>query len=98
METIQTKCLGATQTKGERIKATTSGGISKTIALDYGLSTAGAHRKAVQALLAVDDLKYWTGTLVGHNLNDGMIWVFEDESALRVDVEKYAKGARNEAS
>ena len=98
MQTIQTKYLGATQTKGERIKATTSGGISKTIALDYGLSTAGAHRKAVQALLAVDDLKYWTGTLVGHNLNDGMIWVFEDESALRVDVEKYAKGARNEAS
>jgi len=92
METIQTKYLGATHTKGERIKATTTSGISKTIGYDYGLSTEGAHRKAVQTLLAVDDLKYWTGTLVGGHLNDGMIWVFEDEDALRVDVEKFVKG------
>ena len=92
MQTIQTKFLGATRTKGERIKATTTSGISKTISYDYGLSTEGAHRKAVQALLSVDALKYWTGTLVGGHLNDGMIWVFEDEDALRVEVEKFVKG------
>jgi hypothetical protein len=85
MQTIQTKFLGATHTKGERIKATTSAGVSLTIPYDYGLTTEKAHQKAAQTLLDThEDLKYWHGTLVGGGIKCGMIFVFEDKDAPRI--------------
>ena len=50
-QTITTKYLPPTNTKGSRVKATAQAG-SVTIAFDYALSTQGAHDKAAAALMA----------------------------------------------
>ena len=52
MIAIQTKYLGATNTKPSRIKAFTCNGHSCIISYDYALSDAKLHFKAVKALVS----------------------------------------------
>jgi hypothetical protein len=72
-QAIETKFLGATNTKGARIKASAWGG-SATIAYNYALSTEGAHRAAADALIAKLG---WTGTFAqgGNAKGDGYVFV-----------------------
>ena len=76
MQTITTKHLSATNTKGSRIKATASGGASHTIPFDYGLDgPQQAHGKAAESLI---NRLAWNGVWVGGTLDktgDRMIWV-----------------------
>lgn len=52
MQTIITKYLGPTKTKGSRIKAKPSGNVKQvTIAFDYSLNDEGNHALAAQMLL-----------------------------------------------
>ena len=53
MQTIETKFLGATHSRGSRIKATCRLK-SKTIGYDYSLNSSDNHKAAVMAL--VEDL------------------------------------------
>lgn len=74
MQTITTKYLPATNTKGSRIKATTARGKSIIIPYDYEVSTDIAHQKAV---IAICDKLDWHGKLVeGESSNKGNVYVF----------------------
>ena len=81
MQSIQTKFLPATESKGSRIKAKCARG-SITIPLDYGLSGDDIHRAAVLALvtrfLDEDSSKgtpretnFWNRSFVSGSLPDG---------------------------
>jgi hypothetical protein len=73
MQAIVTKHLGPTNTKGDRIKATSCGGFSVTVPYEYGLDSNGAHCVAAVALC-----KYlkWDFDHVDGSLPDGSIaWV-----------------------
>jgi len=50
MQTISTKYIGPTNTRGSHIVAKTSEGKSKTISYDYELDAIDSHLKAVKAL------------------------------------------------
>jgi len=84
-QAIETKFLGATNTKGARIKASAWGG-SVTVPYDYALSTEGAHRAAAEALIAKLG---WTGAFAqgGNAKGDGYVFVNRDNSGI------YAEGA-----
>jgi hypothetical protein len=78
MQAITTKFLGATNTRGSRIKATCDAG-SVTISYPHELNYREAHRKAAQAL--ADKLGWNTdsyGSLIGGGLpnNAGCVFVF----------------------
>jgi hypothetical protein len=75
MQTITTKYLPATNTRGARIKATSASGISVTMPLDYSLTISEAHRNAMISLC--EKLK-WTGTLAEGNTKNGYVYVFVD--------------------
>jgi predicted GIY-YIG superfamily endonuclease len=76
MQTINTKYIGVTNTKGSRIKATNSGkGASVTLGYDHALNIDGNHKKAAEALKAKLD---WQGRMIGGHTEPGMVWVFED--------------------
>jgi hypothetical protein len=70
MQAIQTKFLGATNTRGDRIKATASAG-SLTLGWDYALNAEGNHIAAARALQARFN---WTFELASGVLADGS-WV-----------------------
>jgi hypothetical protein len=81
MQSIQTKFLSATDSKGSRIKAKCARG-SIVIPLDYGLSGDDIHRAAVMALilrfLDEDESKgtpretnFWSRAFVSGSLPDG---------------------------
>jgi len=77
MQTITTKFLGQTTHRGERIKATTSSGISKTISYPYELSGAQAHIKAARELN--ESFEYpWTGEYVYTGTDTGYIFMYND--------------------
>ena len=57
-QAIETRYLGASNTKGTRIKATAFGG-SVTVGYDYALDAQDNHRAAADALIAKLG---WTGT------------------------------------
>jgi len=50
MQTIITKYLPATNSRGSRIKATTTGGTSVTVPYDHALDVQAAHDKAFRKL------------------------------------------------
>jgi len=52
MQAIHTKFIGATNTRGSRIKAYTHAGLSATVSYPYELSYEVAHFEAVKALIA----------------------------------------------
>jgi hypothetical protein len=49
-QAITTKYIGATNTRGSRVKATSGGGLTLTIPYDHSLDTFDAHLKAAVAL------------------------------------------------
>lgn len=72
-QAIETRYLGATNTKGGRIKATAWAG-SVTVPYDHALDTAENHQAAADALIA----KYeWQGTFAqgGNAKGDGYYFV-----------------------
>lgn len=77
MQAIQTKYLGATNTRGSRIKATAAAG-SVTINYPHELSGQACHRKAAEALvkkMGWDD-PYYGGLLGGQLPNGDYAFVF----------------------
>ena len=82
MQAIQTKYLGATNTKGSRIKATAAAG-SIVISYPHELSGQAVHRAAAEQLvkkLGWDQPSY--GPLVGGCLPDGSYcFVFDNQWA-----------------
>lgn len=65
MQAIHTKFIGATNTRGSRIKAYTASGFSAYISYPYDLSFEMAHFEAVKALVqkhkldwCLDDMRY----------------------------------------
>ena len=82
MQSIQTKYLPATDSKGSRIKAKCARG-SITIPLDYGLSGDETHRAAVYALVLrftnedfysqgiPRETNFWNREFVSGSLPDG---------------------------
>lgn len=83
-QAIETKYLGATNTKPRRIKATHSGGaLTVTVNSDYSLDAAPDHQRAAQKLrdkLHRESKGGWGGTLVGGETKEGMAWVFVNGS------------------
>jgi len=74
MQYIQTKFLPASNTKGSRIKATTSfGNDSITIAYDYSLDTEQAHAKAAMKLARKLE---WNGEYAAGGNDSGYVFVF----------------------
>ena len=73
MKAIQTKYIGATNTRGSRIKAFDEDGNSTTIPYPHELSGEEVHRKAAEALR---DKKGWKGELVGGGIKSGYVFVF----------------------
>jgi len=73
MKAIETHYLGATNTRGSRIKATEPDGQSVTIPYPYELSGEAVHRHAAEALR---DRMGWAGELVGGATKRGYCFVF----------------------
>ena len=74
MQTIETRFIPATNTKGERVKAIASGGGgSVTLQWSYSGQTVDCHFEAVKALC----LKLgWLGKFVAGSTKKGFVWVF----------------------
>ena len=73
MQTITTKYLSATNTRGARIKATHTGGFtSVTEGYDYALNNEDNHM--VVAHMLAQKLG-WDATYVGGHTKDGMVFV-----------------------
>jgi hypothetical protein len=72
-QAIETKYLGATNTKGGRIKATAAAG-SVTVGYDHALNTDSNHKAAADALIAKMG---WAGTFAqgGNAKGDGYVFV-----------------------
>ena len=75
MQTITTKFLPATNTKGKRIKASTTSGISITWDWDYSWGVEENHRAAAESLKIQLG---WNSTFVGGDTNNGMVFVAVD--------------------
>lgn len=71
MQAIVTKYLGATNTKGSRIKATASAG-SVTVGYDHALNSSENHDAACKALA---DKMEWSGVWVGGGTETGYVYV-----------------------
>ena len=81
MKTIITTCLGPTDTKGSRIKATDGDGNSITLPWRHNLSDDKNHQAACIALC---EKTGWNGrlqggTIVKNGRNIAHAWVFIDE-------------------
>ena len=72
MQTIQTKYLSPTNTKGTRIKASCDDG-SITVSRDYGANVEDDYLRAAKKLKAKME---WSGSMVGGHNKDGMVFVF----------------------
>ena len=79
MQTIKTKFISSTNTKCARIKATTTGGISKTIAFPYELDSEAAHYQAARALI-VEKMPDWTGDYIQGHMADGYVFVMASDT------------------
>ena len=76
MIAIQTKYLGATNTRPSRIKAFTCNGHSCIISYDYGLSDAKLHFKAVKALVSKHKLKWDISKMNYGGVKGGYVFTF----------------------
>jgi len=73
MQTITTKYLGATNTKGARMKATHTGGYTSiTEGYDWALNNEDNHM--VVAHMLAQKLK-WDATYIGGHTKEGMVFV-----------------------
>jgi hypothetical protein len=75
MDTIETRFIGATNTKGSRVKATTLGNNVQSITLsyDHALNAWDNHRAAAEAL--IDKLGWWDTSFYGGSTAHGSMWV-----------------------
>ncbi len=72
MVAILTKFIGATNSKGSRVKAFTESGLSVTVSWDHALNSQDNHAAAAKALCAKMD---WHGTYVGGGTKTGYAFV-----------------------
>jgi len=80
--------MAATNTNGARIKATSTGGDSVTVAYDYSGDAANAHMIAAKKL---KDKLGWTGRMAGGSTKDGYVFVFMSDDALQINPKTRAK-------
>ena len=73
MQTISVKYLNATNTKGARVKATTTGGHSLIEARDYALNF---EQQAARVALELKHKMEWFSPMVGGTTKEGMVFVF----------------------
>lgn len=73
MQSITTKFLPATNTKGARIKATATNGKSITIPYGHCQRSEQEHRDAAKALR---DKLEWKGVMIGGAIKGGYCFVF----------------------
>ena len=80
MQTILTKYHGATNCRGSRISATTSGGAGRlALGWDHGIDSEDNHGAAARALM---EKMSWSGKMIGgHTKNGDMVWVFAKSSS-----------------
>lgn len=81
MQTIQSKYLNPTDTKGARIKATNECGMSNTVDFNYGVETKAAHIEAINALRVKLGDK-WMAPMVVGSCNAGYIAVFCNDTII----------------
>lgn len=74
-QSIATKYLGPTNCRGSRIKATSSGGNSRTVPYDHSANNSDNHKIAAMALAAKME---WTGEWVGAESAKGYVFVCVD--------------------
>lgn len=72
MQTITTKFIGPSNTRGARVKATTASGMSHVVPYDYEM---GNKSYAVAALALARKLG-WSGSLIEGDTRDGKVFVF----------------------
>jgi hypothetical protein len=77
MIAIETKYIPATNTKGSRIKAFTSSGLSFTIPYPYGLSDEKAHFAAVKAMVAAKGYDWYLGGMRYGGTKNGYVFCFD---------------------
>jgi hypothetical protein len=76
MIAIHTKYIGATNTKGSRIKAYTCNGHSATVSVDHALDGEIRHFEAAKALVAKYSLEWDLSDMVWGDSSDGKGYVF----------------------
>ena len=76
MQAIHTKFIGATDTRGARIKAYTAAGLSATIAYPHELSYELAHFEAVKELVKKHKLEWDLSDMRYGDSADGKGYVF----------------------
>jgi hypothetical protein len=76
MIAIHTKCLPSTNTRGTRIKAFTSSGVTATIAYPYAESFEQAHFEAVKPLVEKNGLDWNLENMRFGDSADGKGYVF----------------------
>ena len=82
-QAITVKVLAPTNTKGKRLKASTTAGDSKTIPWRDSDEAPANYARAVRALCFK---MQWTGLLHGGDTKEGMVFVFDGPDAyVRVD-------------
>lgn len=74
-QSISTRYIGPTNTRGSRVKATASGGISKTFGWDDAQGPEGNHRDAACALAGKLG---WAGRWIGGGTREGYVFVMDD--------------------
>ena len=74
MKAIRTKYLGATNTRGSRIKADDYDGNSITIGYDYSLDGEELFKKSAVALCSKMG---WSEQLIGGGTDTGYVFVFK---------------------
>lgn len=79
MQTISTKFLPATNSRRERVKATTSSGISLIVGWDYALEPKENHLLAV---IALKNKLGWRGEMVAGDTNNGVVAVKSDDTKI----------------
>ena len=80
MQSITTKYIPATDTKPERIKATTTTGVSTTVPFSYGEDAIDAHFRAV---LKLNTELEWEGELVAGAVKGGFCFVFKNSNKFK---------------
>lgn len=82
-QSITTKYLGPTDRTGSRIKATSSGGLSRTVHYDHALDLDDNHKAAAVALCKKME---WKGKLAvgGGVKGTGNVYVFIDTDTFEI--------------
>ena len=82
MQSITTKYLGPSNTRGAKIKASSASGISVMVPYDHSApSDVENHGQAAQALAKKLG---WTGEMIGGSTKDGFVFVFDSGHKIRL--------------